>query len=208
MKITVYTISDCPFSQQEKEYLKANNLPFEEKNLEQNREWLTEMLTISNNFAGTPVTKIEDDKGEIHILKGFTKEEFDQVLGLTPAKTEPATSSLNAQIPVPPSPKPSSSTSSLPQTPSSPMAPPSPSPVSSQTISQPSPVFNQSTPPPSTSSSFSSPQVDPALQSILENLKQKQQQPVVNQPMTNQPSTDQSSSPPTNLPNIPDFPKK
>lgn len=82
MKITVYTISDCKFSQQEKDYLKANSLSFEEKNLELNKDYLTEMLTVSNNFAGTPVTKIEKDSGETVVLKGFTKDEFDRELGL------------------------------------------------------------------------------------------------------------------------------
>lgn len=81
MKITIYTITDCQFSKQEKEYLTANKLAFEEKNLETNKEFLSEMLTISNNFAGTPVTKIDKDDGQIAVLKGFTKGEFDKVLG-------------------------------------------------------------------------------------------------------------------------------
>jgi len=84
MKITVYTIADCQFSKQEKDYLTANKLTYEEKNLDSNKEFLTEMLTVSNNFAGTPVTKIEKDDGQIVVLKGFTKEEFDKALGLTP----------------------------------------------------------------------------------------------------------------------------
>lgn len=101
MKITVYTISNCPFSQQEKDYLKTNNLAYEEKNLEMNREWLTEMLTISNNFAGTPVTKIEDKNGQITVLKGFTKEEFDQVLGLTPKEEPKPVSEMSNQASTP-----------------------------------------------------------------------------------------------------------
>lgn len=102
MKITVYTISNCPFSRQEKDYLKANNLPYEEKNLEMNREWLAEMLAISNNFAGTPVTRIEDDQGQIRILKGFTKEEFDEVLGLKPREEAKPASEMNNQVTPPP----------------------------------------------------------------------------------------------------------
>jgi len=91
MKITVYTVTDCQFSKAEKDYLLANNIQYEEKNLELNKEWLTEMLAVSNNFAGTPVTKIEKDDGQIIVLKGFTKEEFDQALGLqtTPQQQEP-----------------------------------------------------------------------------------------------------------------------
>jgi glutaredoxin len=96
MKITIYTTSECQFSKQEKEYLTSHNLPFEEKNLETNREFLTEMLSVSNNFAGTPVTKIEKDDGSVVVLKGFTSNEFDQTLGMGAAvaamsATPPAT---------------------------------------------------------------------------------------------------------------------
>ncbi len=83
MKITIYTINDCKFSQAEKQYLTSKNMQFEEKNLETNREYLTEMLNISNNFAGTPVTKIEKDDGTSVVLKGFTQSEFDTALGLS-----------------------------------------------------------------------------------------------------------------------------
>ena len=85
MKITMYTITGCQFSKHEKEYLTAHSLQFEEKNLETNREFLTEMLAVSNNFAGTPVTKIEKDDGQIVVLKGFTAAEFDTALGKAPA---------------------------------------------------------------------------------------------------------------------------
>jgi len=85
MKITVYTIKDCAFSKQEKEYLNANKLVFEEKDLETNKDFLTEMLAVSNNFAGTPVTRVEKDDGTIAVLKGFTKEEFDTTFGFVAA---------------------------------------------------------------------------------------------------------------------------
>ncbi len=98
MKITLYTVNECFFSKQEKDYLTTNNLPFEEKNLEVNREFLTEMLTVSNNFAGTPVTKIEKDDGTIVVLKGFTKEEFDKTLGLTTPVATPTTPAPTTQI--------------------------------------------------------------------------------------------------------------
>ena len=81
MKITIYTITDCQFSKQEKEYLSSHGAVFEEKNLETNREYLTEMLAVGSNFAGTPVTKIDKDDGQTVVLKGFTPAEFDKVLG-------------------------------------------------------------------------------------------------------------------------------
>ncbi len=89
MKITIYTIKDCAFSKQEKEYLTANKLMFEEKDLETNKDFLTEMLAISNNFAGTPVTRVEKDDGTIAVLKGFTKDEFDTTFGLAPMPASP-----------------------------------------------------------------------------------------------------------------------
>ncbi len=102
MKITIYTISDCYFSKQEKEYLNSHNFPFEERNLEENRDYLTEMLTISNNFAGTPVTKIEKDDGQIVVLKGFTKEEFDKTLDVsTPTVVEPKEPQISVSVQAP-----------------------------------------------------------------------------------------------------------
>jgi len=100
MKITVYTINDCPFSKQEKDYLSANKLAFEEKNLESNKEFLTEMLAVSNNFAGTPVTKVEKDDGQIAVLKGFTKEEFDKTFSFETAPKP--VEETNAKMDIPP----------------------------------------------------------------------------------------------------------
>src|SRR5687768_2331048 len=84
MKITIYTLATCQYCRAEKDYLAKHNLPFEEKNVESKRENLAEMLTVGNNFAGTPVTKIEKDDGSVVVLKGFSQEEFDKELGLAP----------------------------------------------------------------------------------------------------------------------------
>lgn len=187
MKITVYTIPDCQFSKQEKEYLTANKLQYEEKNLEANREFLTEMMTLSNNFAGTPVTKIEKDDGQIAVLKGFTMEEFDKTLGLTqPAKpTEPALSEMNAQVAAP-TPAP------VPQPPQPPQPPAPPQPKAEQPMAE--------TPPsPAVASAKAGPtqQTDDQLKSVLSDLQQKSTEPAAPQ---SPPAT-----PPANLPNIPDF---
>lgn len=102
MKITLYTINDCKFSTEEKDYLKSHNVAFEEKNLETSREYLTEMLAVSNNFAGTPVTKIEFDDGRVVVLKGFTKEEFDETLKLSDTAKMPAVDMAAAPMQQPP----------------------------------------------------------------------------------------------------------
>jgi len=181
MKITVYTVSDCQFSKAEKEYLQSHNLPYEEKNLEQNREWLTEMLAVSNNFAGTPVTKIEKDDGQIVVLKGFTKEEFDQVLGFKKEET--------ASQPTPP--QPPTETPPINQPEAYPPPPPQPTqPKAATSPTQTPPVIN---PAPTTTSSQP---VDP-LSSVLSDLEQKAN--------PNQPPPPPSSNPPSNIPNIPDF---
>lgn len=149
MKITIYTIADCQFSKQEKEYLKSHSLPYDEKSLETNKEFLTEMLAISNNFAGTPVTKIEKDDGQISILKGFTKEEFDKVLGLEEKIVPPAELAQPKTAPAEPKVAPIS-------TPSAPTEPP--------TIINPVPEVKPV------------PEVNPEqkkLDSILNNLEQK-----------------------------------
>lgn len=89
MKITIYTINNCNFCKQEKEYLTSNKLAFEEKNLETNREFLAEMLKLSNNFAGVPFTLVEKDNAQVVPIKGFTKEEFDTVFGFAAPSVEP-----------------------------------------------------------------------------------------------------------------------
>ena len=124
MKITIYTIKDCAFSKQEREYLNTNKLVFEEKDLETNKDFLTEMLAISNNFAGTPVTRIEKDDGTISVLKGFTKGEFDTVFGFVATSTN----STNPTAPVQDNEIPVSPISEVP-----PAEPASPAPVPADT---------------------------------------------------------------------------
>jgi glutaredoxin len=213
MKITVYTVSDCQFSKAEKEYLQSHNLPYEEKNLEQNREWLTEMLAVSNNFAGTPVTKIEKDDGQIVVLKGFTQEEFDQVFGF---KKEESVTQASADISVaspvnepsspsqPQNPQPSLTqpsptqlTTPKPQTQPHPISqPPTPTPTPptsqpTQPTTPPPPAPTQEVNPPPTNNPPSS--YDP-LSSVLSDLEQKANP---NQPPPPPPSA--------NIPNIPNF---
>lgn len=98
MKITVYTITDCPFCKQEKDFLTAQGLQFEEKNVQENRQFLTEMLEVSDKFAGVPFTMIEKDTGEKVSLKGFTQSEFEAALGLSAAAPAVAMEPTPAEV--------------------------------------------------------------------------------------------------------------
>jgi glutaredoxin len=107
MKITVYTITDCPFCKQEKEFLTAQGLQFEEKNVQENRQFLTEMLDVSDKFAGVPFTLVEKDSGEKIGLKGFTQSEFEAALGLTAAAPAAPAAMSAAPVDMPAAPAPS-----------------------------------------------------------------------------------------------------
>jgi len=194
MKITVYTINDCPFCKQEKEYLGSKLLAFEEKNLESNKEYLTEMLAISSNFAGAPVTKIEKDDGQISVLKGFTQEEFDKTLGMStpaplsgvaqaqaqmtppPVTPEPQPAVEPPVVPPPPVEMPSPPPPTMPEPP---VVPPSTPPVAEaqSQITPPPPLSGVPTSPnetPVTTPPISAaPQADEALNSILNDLQKK-----------------------------------
>lgn len=192
MKITVYTIKDCAFSKQEKEYLNTNKLVFEEKDLETNKDFLTEMLAISNNFAGTPVTRVEKDDGTIAVLKGFTKEEFDTTFGFTAEVKPPVEAEAKPTPPV-------EAVAPAPVAPTD--LPPAETPVT-----------------PDLSAEVST-KADP-LKSVMDDLQAKAEPidsaqgkptppPVVEQPPVVPPVTnDQPVTPPADAPTIPDFPTK
>lgn len=152
MKITVYTITECQFSKQEKEYLSAHGLAFEEKNLETNREFLAEMLAVGSNFAGTPVTKIEKDDGQIAVLKGFTAADFDKTLGFTPATTPEAVKPAEAPVQAAP-------------------------PVEDVPVVAPEQVAQQPVAPVPQPEVPSAPVADPAMASVLNTLEQQAQAP-------------------------------
>jgi glutaredoxin len=190
MKVTIYTVTNCPFSKQEKDYLTSKNLTFEEKNLETNKDFITEMLAVSNNFAGTPVTKIEKDDGQISVIRGFTKEEFDKILSVDQATDKPS-DQPTTPTPATPEPTPTPPT----PTPTPPQAPqPTPPPVTEPTMPTPTPA---PTPPPSETPQTTPATADP-LASILSSLQEKAQE------RTAQPA-DQTQAP--QAPVIPNFPQ-
>ncbi len=200
MKITIYTIKDCAFSKQEKEYLTANKFMFEEKDLETNKDFLTEMLAISNNFAGTPVTRVEKDDGTIAVLKGFTKEEFDATFGLAPIPAEPVAVADKATETVVPA-TPTTETPPVVEAPAV-ETPPAVPPTTTDTVPNETPL---ETP---IGDQDLSKEVAGPLQSVMDSLKSKSAEPT---PTPTQPTETSTAVPPVvdpSAPAIPDFPAK
>jgi len=76
MKVIVYSTSVCPYCDFAKQFLKDNNIEFEEIDVAQNQEKAQEMIDKSGQM-GVPVIEVD---GQIVI--GFNKEKLKQLLGL------------------------------------------------------------------------------------------------------------------------------
>lgn len=200
MKITVFTVTDCEFSKKEIEYLKSHNLQYEEKNLETNKEFLTEMLAISDNFAGTPVSRIEKDDGQIAILKGFTQDEFDVALGFK--KQEETTASDVKDEVIAATSTPTDTTNQHPTIPEPPPIAPVVEPPAAPIETPPTPTPEPPTVPPVIETPAAVPptpptsQTDEKLASVLGDLKSKSE--VTQTPISPPPTT------PSNMPSIPE----
>lgn len=175
MKITLYSVQTCAFSAEEKAYLQSKNLPFEEKDVEKDHAALEEMLKVGNNFAGTPVTQIVKDDGTTVVLKGFTKEEFENELFPKPKEESQPAPAPQAMPAVPPT-QPTPADAPLPPPPAPPQAPPA---VAQQgnpldSILQdlqskiPPPTMGQTPPPATPPSPMQPPQMPPAPQTPVD----------------------------------------
>ena len=134
--VVVYTIETCPFCKAEKEYLQSKNITFTEKRVDTDEAALKEMLAVSDNFAGVPVTVLNTEK-EKRVVKGFTQSDFEEELrtvGLlheaapAPIAAEtPAAEPTPAPQPVPPAPAPLNGMPEVPAVPPvAPVTPPQP----------------------------------------------------------------------------------
>lgn len=75
LKITLFKTANCPFCKAEKDFLNKNSLLFVEKDVESDEASLKEMLALSDNFAGVPVTFLQN-KDKKTVIKGFTEADF------------------------------------------------------------------------------------------------------------------------------------
>lgn len=75
-KVTVYSTSTCPYCIRVKQFLKDNNVDFEENDVAADQEKAKEMVDKTGQM-GVPVIDVD---GEIII--GFDKDKLVQALGL------------------------------------------------------------------------------------------------------------------------------
>jgi len=75
-KIKVYSTDTCPWCHKAKDWLKENNIEFEDINVEEDQEAAKEMAEKSGQ-RGVPVIMVDDE-----IIIGFNEEKLRELLGL------------------------------------------------------------------------------------------------------------------------------
>ncbi len=75
-QITVYSTPACPYCIMVKQFLKDNNINFQDYNVGSDREKAQEMVQKSGQM-GVPVLDIEGE-----IIVGFDRDRIKQVLGI------------------------------------------------------------------------------------------------------------------------------
>ena len=75
-QVRVYSTTTCPFCIRLKQYLKDNNIPFEDIDVSTNQQAAEEMVVKSGQM-GVPVLDIDGE-----IIVGFDKERIKEALGL------------------------------------------------------------------------------------------------------------------------------
>jgi len=74
--VKVYSTPTCPFCVRVKQYLKDNNIQFEDIDVSENPDMAEKMIQRSGQM-GVPVVEIDDD-----IIVGFDKERIKEALKL------------------------------------------------------------------------------------------------------------------------------
>lgn len=74
-KVTVFTSNTCGYCHLAKDFLKENNIEFEEKNVSVDTAARKELM--SKGFMGVPVIYVDED-----VVQGFDKAKLTELLGL------------------------------------------------------------------------------------------------------------------------------
>lgn len=76
-KVILYTQETCPPCFAEKEWLKANDIAFEERDIRKSQAHMQEVIDLG--ASATPVTVIESTEGK-EVVMGFQEDELSQLL--------------------------------------------------------------------------------------------------------------------------------
>jgi glutaredoxin-like YruB-family protein len=76
MTVTIYTTTHCPWCQKTKEFFKANNVKYTERNVEEDQKAAAEMVEKSGQM-GVPVIDVNGT-----IIVGFNKPALEKELKL------------------------------------------------------------------------------------------------------------------------------
>ena len=75
-KVKIYSTATCPYCIRAKQFLKENNIVFEDVNVSGNKAAAEEMIRKTGQM-GVPVLDIEGE-----IIVGFDREKIKQALGI------------------------------------------------------------------------------------------------------------------------------
>ena len=78
MEVKVYSTPTCPWCDKVKDFLKENNVEFENIDVSEDQEAADEMIEKSGQM-GVPVISIKKNDKE-HILVGFNEEKLREIL--------------------------------------------------------------------------------------------------------------------------------
>ncbi|OOE10614.1 glutaredoxin family protein [Fictibacillus arsenicus] len=76
-KVIIYTQETCPPCFAEKEWLKSNNIEFEERDIRKNQSYMKEVMDLG--ASATPVTVIQTEEGN-QVVMGFKEDELSVLL--------------------------------------------------------------------------------------------------------------------------------
>lgn len=74
-KVTLYSSNTCPYCHMAADYLKENNVEFEERNVSEDPE--ARKFLVQNKIMGVPAIYVDDE-----LVMGFDKEKLNELLGL------------------------------------------------------------------------------------------------------------------------------
>ena len=69
----MYTSDTCGYCHMAKDFLKANNIEFQEKNISESVEYRNELM--AQGFMGVPVIKVDEE-----VIEGFDKKRLQELL--------------------------------------------------------------------------------------------------------------------------------